>query len=84
LNKHYNNVAYYTVVGKSTSAAVFTSRSDYTSRASGAVPRLAKTGKDWLFVGSGRAGKRAATTQTLLGTGKLNGLDSHTWLKDTW
>jgi transposase len=39
--------------------------------------------KNWLFAGSERAGKRAAAIQTLLGTAKLNGLDSHAWLKDT-
>ena len=39
--------------------------------------------KNWLFAGSERAGKRAASIQTLLGTAKLNGLDSHAWLKDT-
>jgi len=39
--------------------------------------------KNWLFVGTERAGKRAAAIQTLLGTAKLNGLDPATWLKDT-
>lgn len=39
--------------------------------------------KNWLFAGSERAGKRAAAIQTLLGTAKLNGLDSYAWLKDT-
>jgi len=39
--------------------------------------------KNWLFAGSERAGKRAAAIQTLLGTAKLNGLDTHAWLKDT-
>jgi len=39
--------------------------------------------KNWLFAGSERAGKRAAAIQTLLGTAKLNGLDSNAWLKDT-
>jgi transposase len=39
--------------------------------------------KNWLFAGSERAGKRAAAIQSLLGTAKLNGLDSHAWLKDT-
>lgn len=33
--------------------------------------------------GSERAGKRAASIQTLLGTAKLNGLDPAAWLKDT-
>jgi transposase len=39
--------------------------------------------KNWLFTGSERAGKRAASIQTLLGTAKLNGLDPAAWLKDT-
>jgi transposase len=39
--------------------------------------------KNWLFVGSERAGRRAAAIQTLLGTAKLNGLNSAAWLKDT-
>ena len=39
--------------------------------------------KNWLFVGTERAGKRAAAIQSLLGTAKLNGLDPAAWLKDT-
>ncbi|MDO9423615.1 MAG: IS66 family transposase, partial [Methylobacter sp.] len=39
--------------------------------------------KNWLFVGSERAGRRAAAIQTLLGTAKLNGLNSAAWLNDT-
>jgi len=39
--------------------------------------------KNWLFVGSERAGQRAAAIQTLLGTAKLNGLNPAEWLKDT-
>ena len=39
--------------------------------------------KNWLFVGSERAGQRAAAIQTLLGTAKLNGLDPAAWLRDT-
>jgi transposase len=39
--------------------------------------------KNWLFTGSEQAGKRAAAIQTLLGTAKLNGLDSAAWLRDT-
>jgi hypothetical protein len=31
--------------------------------------------KNWLFVGSERAGQHAAAIQTLLGTAKLNGLN---------
>ena len=39
--------------------------------------------KNWLYMGSERAGRRAAHLQSLLGTAKLNGLDPHAWLKDT-
>jgi len=39
--------------------------------------------KNWLFVGSERAGNRAAAIHTLLGTAKLNGLNPTEWLKDT-
>lgn len=39
--------------------------------------------KNYLFVGTERAGKRAAAIQSLLGTAKLNGLDPAAWLKDT-
>jgi transposase len=39
--------------------------------------------KNWLFVGSERAGQRAAVIQTLFGTAKLNGLNPEIWLKDT-
>jgi transposase len=39
--------------------------------------------KNWLFIGSERAGRRAAVLQTLLGTAKLNGRDPAAWLKDT-
>jgi transposase len=39
--------------------------------------------KNWLFVGSERAGRRAAAIQTLLGTAKLNGIDPAAWLRDT-
>ena len=39
--------------------------------------------KNWLFAGSGRAGKRAAAIQSLLATATLNGLDPATWLRDT-
>ena len=37
--------------------------------------------KNWLFVGSERAGRRAAAIQSLLATAKLNGLDPADWLK---
>ncbi len=39
--------------------------------------------KNWLFVGSERAGKRAAAIQTLLGTAKLNDLNPAQWLTET-
>ena len=39
--------------------------------------------KNWLFVGSERAGKRAAAIQSLLATAKLNGLDPAVWLRET-
>jgi hypothetical protein len=39
--------------------------------------------RNWLFTGSERAGQRATTIQTLLGTAKLNGLDPAAWLQDT-
>ena len=37
--------------------------------------------KNWMLVGSERAGKRAAAIQTLLGTAKLNDLNPSEWLK---
>ena len=37
--------------------------------------------KNWLFVGSERAGQRAAAIQSLFATAKLNGLDPSAWLK---
>lgn len=39
--------------------------------------------RNWLFVGSERAGQRAAAIQSLLGTAKLNGLNPSAWLQDT-
>ena len=39
--------------------------------------------KNWLLVGSERAGKRAAAIHSLLATAKLNGLDPAAWLRDT-
>ena len=38
--------------------------------------------KNWLFVGSERAGQRAAAIQSLLATAKLNGLDPAAWLRE--
>ena len=37
--------------------------------------------KNWMFVGSERAGRRAAAIQSLFATAKLNGLDPAAWLK---
>lgn len=39
--------------------------------------------KNYLFVGTERAGKRAAAIQSLLATAKLNGFDPAAWLKET-
>ena len=39
--------------------------------------------KNWLFTGSERAGQRAATIQTLLGTAQLNGINPAAWLEET-
>ena len=39
--------------------------------------------KNWLFVGSERAGERAAAIQSLLATAKANGLDPASWLRNT-
>jgi transposase len=39
--------------------------------------------KNWLFVGSERAGKRAAAIQSLLATAAMNGLDPAAWLRET-
>ena len=33
--------------------------------------------KNWLFAGTARAGKRAATIQTLFATAKLNGIEPY-------
>lgn len=40
-------------------------------------------GKNWLFTGSERAGRRAAAIHSLLATAKLNGIEPAAWLKDT-
>ncbi len=39
--------------------------------------------KNWMFVGSERAGRRAAIIQSLIGTAKANGIDPYAWLKNT-
>lgn len=51
--------------------------------AENAIRPIALGRKNWLFVGSERAGQRAAIIQSLLATAKLNGLEPHAWLKDT-
>ena len=38
---------------------------------------------NWLFVGSERAGQRAAAIQSLLATARLNGLEPYAWLRST-
>lgn len=48
-----------------------------------AIRPIAIGKKNWLFVGSERAGKRAAVIQSLLATAKLNGLDPAAWLRGT-
>jgi hypothetical protein len=48
-----------------------------------AIRPIALGRKNWLFVGSERAGMRAAAIQSLLATAKLNGLDPAAWLRDT-
>lgn len=37
---------------------------------------------NWLFVGSQRAGERAAAVMTLVNSAKLNGIDPHAYLAD--
>ena len=39
--------------------------------------------RNWLFVGSERAGQRAAAIQSLLATASLNGLEPYAWLRGT-
>jgi hypothetical protein len=50
--------------------------------AENAIRPIALGRKNWLFVGSERAGRRAAAIQSLLATAKLNGLDPAAWLKE--
>jgi hypothetical protein len=38
--------------------------------------------KSWLFAGSERGGDRAAVTDSLIGSAKLNGVDPQAWLAD--
>jgi transposase len=48
-----------------------------------AIRPIAIGKKNWLFVGSERAGRRAAAIQSLFAAAKLNGLDPARWLADT-
>jgi len=41
---------------------------------------IAIGGKNWLFAGSERGGRSAATAYTLIETAKLNGVDPQAWL----
>jgi hypothetical protein len=47
-----------------------------------ALRGLALGRKSWLFAGSDRGGDRAAVMYTLIGTAKLNDIDSQAWLAD--
>jgi transposase len=46
-------------------------------------PALTIGRKNYLFVGSERGGKSAATIYTLIETAKLNSVDPQAWLTDT-
>lgn len=48
-----------------------------------AIRPIAIGKKNWLFVGSERAGQRAAAIQSLFATAKANGIEPHAWLIDT-
>jgi transposase len=48
-----------------------------------AIRPLAVGKKNWLFVGSERAGKRAAAILSLFATAKANGFEPYAWLVDT-
>jgi len=48
-----------------------------------AIRPIAIGKKNWLFAGSERAGKRAASIQTLLATAKANDIEPFAWLKET-
>ena len=47
-----------------------------------AIRPIAVGRKNWLFVGSESAGRRAAAIMSLLATAKANGHDPHAWLVD--
>lgn len=47
-----------------------------------AIRPIAVGRSNYLFAGSVRGGRAAATMYSLLGTAKLNGLNPYAWLKD--
>lgn len=47
-----------------------------------AIRPIALGRKNWLFVGSARAGERAAAIMSLIATAKANGHEPHAWLTD--
>jgi len=51
--------------------------------AENAIRPIALGRKNWLFIGSESAGKRAAVIMSLLATAKANGLNPAHWLSDT-
>ena len=51
--------------------------------AENAIRPIALGRKNWLFIGSESAGKRAAVIMSLLATAKANGLNPSAWLSDT-
>lgn len=48
-----------------------------------AICPIALGRKNWLFIGSESAGKRAAVIMSLLASAKTNGLNPAHWLSDT-
>jgi transposase len=52
------------------------------NRIENAIRPVAIGRKNWLFVGSDTAGRRAAAIMSLLATAKANGHDPHAWLLD--
>lgn len=61
----------------------FASCRPYDSSVENSIRPIALDRKSWLFAGFERAGKRAASIESLHGTAKLNGIDPAVWLKDT-
>jgi transposase len=53
------------------------------NRIENAIRPIALGRKNWLFVGSERAGQRAAAIQSLLATAKANHIEPMAWLKHT-